>query len=139
VDNNFDWLPRATSVRDFWRRWHITLGAWLREYLYIPLGGNRRHVYWNYLIVFGYCGIWHGPSWSFLAWGLSQAAALSVQRVWDRLTRRLGWPERPGGPVWIVLSWLVTMHFQLATVMVFVDFDHLGMRLFGELLHRLGR
>jgi len=65
VDNNFDWLPRATSVREFWRRWHITLGSWLRDTIYIPLGGNRGVVLLNYAAVFGFCAVWHGPSISF--------------------------------------------------------------------------
>lgn len=136
VDNNFDWLPRATSVRDFWRRWHITLGAWLRDYLYIPLGGNRRHVLLNGVIVFGYCGLWHGASWSFLAWGLSQAAALAIERGWNHLRGRLGLKDRfPAAQT--AGGWLLTMHFQVAATLVFVDFDHLGVRLFRELGRRL--
>ncbi|MCK4341536.1 MAG: hypothetical protein KAY37_07435 [Phycisphaerae bacterium] len=137
VDNNFNWLPRATSVRDFWRRWHITLGTWLRNYIYIPLGGNRRHVPLNYAAVFGYCGVWHGAGWSFPAWGLSQAFALTVQRGWDRLVARLGWQRLATRRWWIALCWVLTMHYQIATLVVFVDFDHLGLRLFGELLRRV--
>lgn len=136
VDDNFDWLPRATSIRDFWRRWHVTLGAWLREFMYIPLGGNRRHVALNYAIVFGYCGLWHGPSWSFLAWGLLQAAALIVQRRWDQLRRRLGWAEAGGLHPRAVLGWLITVHFAAATIVVFCDFRHLAGPLFLELLRR---
>ncbi|MEW6252231.1 MAG: MBOAT family O-acyltransferase [Planctomycetota bacterium] len=140
VDNNFNYVPLATSVRDFWRRWHVTVGAWLRTYMYIPLGGNRRHVTLNYILVFGYCGIWHGASWSFLAWGLSQAVALVVQRWWDTLRDRLGWPARPrhalAAAAWTAMCWLVTMHYQLATVVMFTDFEHLGLRLFRELLGR---
>lgn len=138
VDDNFNWLPRATSVRDFWRRWHITLGAWLRDYLYIPLGGNRKRVILNYFAIFAYCGVWHGASWSFLGWGLSQGAALSVQRAWDRLVERLNWRARLRGPVWTAVCWLLTMHYQLATVLMFVDFEHLTGRLVGELLRRAG-
>lgn len=134
VDNNFDWLPRATSVRDFWRRWHTTLGAWLRTYMYIPLGGNRRHVWFNYVVVFGYCGLWHGPSWSFLAWGLMQAAALIVQREWDRLRQRCGWPEHRRLQWRAVAGWLLTMHFACATIVVFCDFQHCGSRFFAALL-----
>ncbi len=137
VDNNFNWLPLATSVRDFWRRWHITLGAWLRMYIYIPLGGNRRHVVLNYLMVFVYCGLWHGPAWSFVAWALTQVVALNVQRWWDRLPAPQ-WAQR--GPVrwaWRGLSWLLTIQYQLVTVMIFVDFEHLGLRLLGELWQRL--
>ena len=137
VDENFNWAPRATSVRDFWRRWHVTVGLWLRNYIYIPLGGNRGIVPLCYLAVFGYCGIWHGASWSFLAWGFSQAAALTVQRGWDRLRERLGWQGRPSGPAWTAFCWLLTVHYQIATIVIFADFEHLGIRLFGELLQRL--
>ncbi len=136
VDDNFCWLPLATSVRDFWRRWHITVGAWVRKCIYIPLGGNRSYVWLNYFAVFIYVAVWHGPSWSFLAWGLAQAAALTAQRLWDRLRQRRGWTGS-GGPAGRVLSWLLTMHFAIITIVVFVDFDHLGLRLFAELLRRL--
>jgi len=138
VDNNFDWLPRATSVRDFWRRWHVTVGAWLRDYIYIPLGGNRGCVPLHYAAVFGFCALWHGASWSFLAWGGSQALALTAQRWWERLIARR---ERGGGrrgKLATLLCWLVTMHYQTATIIVFVDFDHLGWRLFRELWRRAG-
>lgn len=137
IDNNFDWLPRATSVRDFWRRWHVTVGAWLRNYIYIPLGGNRGIVLLNYCAVFGFCGLWHGASWSFLGWGASQALALAAQRWWDQLRSRWGWSDRPNGRWWTGLCWLATMHYQIATIIVFVDFEHLGWRLFRELWWRL--
>ena len=136
VDNNFDHLPYATSVRDFWRRWHITVGGWLRTYVYIPLGGNRGLRELNYVAVFGYCGIWHGASWSFLAWGLSQGAALSVQLWWDRLRTALGWGTEWRGRAWLVIAWLLTMHYQLATILMFADFDYLGLRVMRELIIR---
>ncbi len=136
VDDNFRRLPLATSVREFWRRWHITVGAWLRDYIYIPLGGGRKRAILNITLVFVYCGLWHGASWSFLAWGLSQAAALTVQRAWDRLRCRLGWQGRSGGRARTAAGWLLTMHYQAASIVVFADFDHLGWRLFSELLGR---
>jgi D-alanyl-lipoteichoic acid acyltransferase DltB (MBOAT superfamily) len=137
VDDNFDWLPRATSVRDFWRRWHVTVGRWLRDYVYIPLGGNRGLVPLNYAAVFGFCAVWHGASWSFVAWGASQAFALALQRWWDLLRQRLGWQGQPAGGWWTALCWLVTMHYQIATIVVFVDFHHRGGRLFHALWQRL--
>jgi D-alanyl-lipoteichoic acid acyltransferase DltB (MBOAT superfamily) len=137
VDNNFDWLPRATSVRDFWRRWHVTVGRWLRNYIYLPLGGSQGFAPPRFVAVFGFCAIWHGASWSFLAWGMSQALALTVQRWWDQLRTRLGWRNRPSGRWWIVLCWLATMHFQAATILVFMDFEHCGWRIFRELWRRL--
>jgi alginate O-acetyltransferase complex protein AlgI len=137
VDENFDHLPTATSVREFWRRWNITVGAWLRNYIYIPIGGNRRFAPLAFMAVFGYCALWHGPSWSFMAWAVSQAAALSVQRPWDRWRAR----QSPGYWVntraWTVVAWLLTMHYQVATIVVFSDFTYAGSRFFPELIRRL--
>ena len=70
---NFDYPYTAVSVSDFWRRWHISLSTWFRDYLYIPLGGNRRgpaRAALNKLIVFALCGLWHGAAWTFVVWGL---------------------------------------------------------------------
>ena len=136
VDNNFDWLPKATSLRDFWRRWHITVGAWLRTYLYFPLGGSRSHADRNIMVVFLFCGVWHGASWSFVLWGLSQGIGLSVERWWEALRVRLGWTKLPESPLWRAASWLLTMHYQLATIIVFVDFEHAGTRFYAELARR---
>lgn len=137
VDDNFNWLPKATSIRDFWRRWHITVGAWLRNYVYIPLGGNRGFIPLNYAAVFGYCALWHGASWSFVAWGMTQAAGLVIQGWWDRGRAALGWTGRPSGPLWTAACWLLTMHYQIGTIVVFADFDHLGSRILPELARRL--
>lgn len=136
VDNNFHWLPAATSVRDFWRRWHVTLGAWLREYIYIPLGGNRGPAWLHIAAVFLFCAVWHGPSVSFLVWGASQTAALTVQRAWDRLRGRAGWTARLRGPLWVGACWLATMAYQSATILAFADFEYFGVRIYGELLRR---
>ena len=70
---NFNCPYLADSIGDFWRRWHISLSSWLRDYLYIPLGGNRRGraaAACNKLIVFALCGLWHGAAWTFLLWGV---------------------------------------------------------------------
>jgi alginate O-acetyltransferase complex protein AlgI len=80
---NFNYPYIAQSLTEFWRRWHISLSGWFRDYLYIPLGGNRRGswaTYRNLLIVFALCGLWHGASWSFLAWGLFHGGFLVVER-----------------------------------------------------------
>ncbi len=134
VPNNFNWLPLALSVRDFWRRWHVTVGGWLRNYIYIPLGGNRRSAWLTYTAVFGFCAVWHGASSSFLAWGVSQAAALAMQRGWDRWRGGekplRAWPAR-------ALAWVATMNYQAATIMIFADFEHCGLRLLRELGRRL--
>lgn len=80
---NFQRPYSALSITDFWRRWHITLSSWFRDYLYVPLGGNRGgelRTYANLLIVFMATGLWHGAAWSFLAWGLLHGATL----LWER-------------------------------------------------------
>ncbi len=79
---NFNNPYTATSITDFWRRWHITLGSWMRNYLYIPLGGNKRgNLYFNLWIVFLLSGFWHGAAWSFIFWGAYHGLFL----VWERL------------------------------------------------------
>ena len=92
---NFEFPYIAGSVREFWRRWHITLSNWFRDYLYIPLGGNRRgavRTYANLVIVFVLCGLWHGAAWTFVLWGLWHGVFLVIERaglgsVLDRLPR----------------------------------------------------
>lgn len=89
---NFDFPYSARSVREFWKRWHMTLSRWFRDYLYIPLGGNRRstgRVALNLLLVFALCGLWHGASWGFLVWGLYHGCFLLLERTaWGRLVSR---------------------------------------------------
>jgi alginate O-acetyltransferase complex protein AlgI len=81
---NFNYPYISQSITEFWRRWHMTLSSWFRDYLYIPLGGNRRgpaRTYLNLMIVFFLCGLWHGATWSFVAWGMFHGAFLIVERV----------------------------------------------------------
>jgi alginate O-acetyltransferase complex protein AlgI len=81
---NFRWPYVATSVQGFWRRWHLSLSTWFRDYLYIPLGGNRvspGRQYWNLVTVFFLCGLWHGASWNFVIWGLWHGAFLVGERL----------------------------------------------------------
>jgi alginate O-acetyltransferase complex protein AlgI len=81
---NFRWPYVATSIQGFWRRWHLSLSTWFRDYLYIPLGGNRvplARQYRNLVTVFFLCGLWHGASWNFVIWGLWHGAFLVVERV----------------------------------------------------------
>jgi D-alanyl-lipoteichoic acid acyltransferase DltB (MBOAT superfamily) len=82
---NFNHPYYATSPQDFWRRWHISLGSWLREYLYIPLGGNRKGAFrtWlNLIITMLVGGLWHGPSWNYVIWGAYQGLILSLHRAY---------------------------------------------------------
>ena len=84
---NFDAPYRADSFSDFWRRWHISLSSWLRDYLYVPLGGSRAgtgRTYVNLMIVFLLCGLWHGAGWTFLVWGAWHGLWLVVERAGGR-------------------------------------------------------
>jgi alginate O-acetyltransferase complex protein AlgI len=113
---NFNQPYRALSVQDFWRRWHMTLSFWLRDYLYIPLGGNHGgalFTYRNILITMVLGGLWHGASLSFIIWGLLHGVALVVERM-------LG-VTGPGGHrhVPAAISWLVTFHFVCLTWVFF--------------------
>ena len=91
---NFNYPYIARSIREFWRRWHISLSNWFRDYLYIPLGGNQRgerRAYANLVIVFLLCGLWHGASWPFVLWGAWHGAFLVAERAGlDRVLRRIG-------------------------------------------------
>jgi D-alanyl-lipoteichoic acid acyltransferase DltB (MBOAT superfamily) len=105
LPQNFDRPYLATSLRTFWRRWHMTLSRWLRDYLYIPLGGNRggpRRTYRNLMVTMLLGGLWHGAAWTFLIWGGIHGGALSVER-WAR--ERFGTARVPA---W--LGWLVTFN-----------------------------
>ncbi len=80
---NFNYPYISRSIREFWRRWHISLTNWFRDYLYIPLGGNRKgevRTYLNLLLVFLLCGFWHGASWNFIVWGLFHGFFLALER-----------------------------------------------------------
>lgn len=93
---NFDFPYLARSIRSFWRRWHISLSSWFRDYLYIPLGGNRAgslRTAANLMLVFLLCGLWHGASWNFVSWGLFHGAFLALERrvPVDRLPAAVGW------------------------------------------------
>lgn len=95
---NFKYPYVSTSIREFWRRWHISLSTWLRDYIYIPLGGNRKTPLWthiNLVLVFFLCGLWHGASWTFIAWGLYHGLFLVLERgAYGRLQSGLWLPLR---------------------------------------------
>jgi D-alanyl-lipoteichoic acid acyltransferase DltB (MBOAT superfamily) len=105
---NFNQPYRATSLQDFWRRWHISLSSWLRDYLYIEaLGGNRRgfaRQCVNLAVTMLLGGLWHGAKWTFVIWGGLHGGVLAIERVWDRY-RPQGWPRLPA---WAGL--LITFH-----------------------------
>lgn len=88
-NENFNYPLTAVSVTDFWRRWHISLSTWFRDYVYIPLGGNRkgipRHLF-NIAVVWFLTGLWHGASWNFILWGVYYGILLMLEKyVWGKL------------------------------------------------------
>ncbi|HET9425668.1 MAG TPA: MBOAT family protein [Gemmatimonadaceae bacterium] len=110
LPENFNMPYLATSITDFWRRWHMTLSSWLRDYLYVPLGGNRRgraRTYVNLLITMVLGGLWHGAAWTFVLWGLYQGAGLAVHKLWsEHFTNPLA-PRRINA----VGAWALTFAF----------------------------
>lgn len=95
---NFNYPYISKSVTEFWRRWHISLSSWFRDYLYIPLGGNRRgNVYFNLLVVFIVTGLWHGAAWNFVIWGLWHGMFLIIERLFKKngvkfkIPKLIGW------------------------------------------------
>ena len=123
---NFDYPYISTSVSEFWRRWHISLGSWFRDYIYIPLGGNRvstlRHIR-NILIVWALTGLWHGASWNFVLWGVYYGLFLLLEKfVLANVLEHL-----PG--------WLRTAYTMLAVMIGWVFFSQTD---FGALGHYLG-
>lgn len=102
---NFDYPYRARSVREFWRRWHISLSNFLRDYLYVPLGGNRVaewRVWFNQIFVFFVCGLWHGANWTFVVWGLLHGFYLSLERT--AFGRLLDRAPRVVQHAWVLLA-----------------------------------
>ena len=79
-NENFNLPYISKSISEFWRRWHISLSSWFRDYIYIPLGGNRKHVYLNLAIVFLLTGIWHGANWTFILWGILNGVFMLLER-----------------------------------------------------------
>jgi len=101
---NFDSPYKAISIQDFWRRWHITLSRFLKDYIYIPLGGNRKgegRTYFNLFATFVLGGIWHGAGWTFVFWGILHGTALVIHRLWQSAGFKLN----------RIISWFITFNF----------------------------
>jgi alginate O-acetyltransferase complex protein AlgI len=108
---NFNQPYRALGIGDFWRRWHMTLSTWLRDYLYIPLGGNRHGAFAtarNLMLTMLLGGLWHGANWTFLIWGAMHGAALVADHSWRRsaVFARYG-----AGRIAKIADWALTFHF----------------------------
>jgi alginate O-acetyltransferase complex protein AlgI len=101
---NFNSPYKATNIQDFWRRWHITLSRFLRDYIYIPLGGNKKgnfRTYNNLMATFIIGGLWHGAGWTFVFWGFLHGFALVIHRIWNQLGFKLN----------SIIGWLITFNF----------------------------
>jgi D-alanyl-lipoteichoic acid acyltransferase DltB (MBOAT superfamily) len=101
---NFNSPYKALNIQDFWRRWHITLSRFLRDYIYIPLGGNRKgeiHTYANLFTVFLIGGLWHGASWMFIIWGALHGISIVIHRAWQQM----------GLSINKFLAWFITFNF----------------------------
>ena len=119
LPTNFNAPYVSASLQEFWHRWHISLSSWLRDYLYISLGGNRGstwHTYRNLMLTMVLGGLWHGASWNFVIWGGLHGGALAVNRAWSR--RRAEKPEPPARTAHVsdvsighILATLATFHF----------------------------
>jgi len=123
---NFNYPYVSRTIREFWRRWHISLSSWLRDYLYIPLGGNRKgpaRTYVNLLVVFLLCGLWHGANWTFVAWGVWHGLFLVLERLVPYQIR--SFPSQAAGWFYttlvVMIGWVVFRSPSLAYA-----FDYLG-------------
>jgi alginate O-acetyltransferase complex protein AlgI len=128
---NFNFPYFSTSITQFWRRWHISLSSWLRDYLYIPLGGSRISIpmtYVNLMITMLLGGLWHGASWNFVVWGGYQGALLAGNRVLALTAKRVDWMEQ-WSTHWtgLVVRWGITTYLWLLGWLIFrvTDFSDL--------------
>ncbi|HAG14415.1 MAG TPA: membrane-bound O-acyltransferase family protein [Ruminococcus sp.] len=108
---NFNHPYLSTTMTEFWRRWHMTLGTWFKEYVYFPLGGNRKgkkRMYLNMFVVWTLTGFWHGADWNFILWGMLLFALLSVEKAWiGKTLTKQKWLGHLYMLFWIPMSWLL--------------------------------
>jgi alginate O-acetyltransferase complex protein AlgI len=113
---NFNWPYLSTSMGEFWRRWHISLSSWIRDYIYIPIGGSHHGLprkSFNAILAFAVCGLWHGADWNFVVWGLYHGAGLVINANYVRI---LG---RPG-------VWLETIMKRVPPLSIVLTFGYVG-------------
>lgn len=133
LPDNFRFPYRSLSVTEFWRRWHISLSFWFRDYVYIPLGGNRKgqlRTYVNNFLTMLLAGLWHGASWMFVIWGALHGAGLVVHKF---CSRQMGW-KLPSTHVGNALSWLITY---LYVCFAWSFFRATDMTHWGEMFHKV--
>lgn len=120
ITENFNAPYFAVSVNEFWRRWHISLSSWLRDYVYIPLGGNRKgrvRKYINSMAVYFVCGLWHAPSWNFAIWGVLQSIMVIIEDLTFLNKNRKKKDIRDRGKIVKFFRWLYTMAFFYITLL----------------------
>ena len=120
---NFQMPYSAASITEFWQRWHISLSSWFRDYLYIPLGGNRKgetRTYVNLLVTMLLCGLWHGASWNFVLWGGLHGVSLAIHRLWKHWNPLGSLMARPAFRFfWTPFAHLLTLGIVLAGWVLF--------------------
>ena len=106
---NFNYPYESKSITEFWRRWHISLGSWFKEYVYIPLGGNRKNHIRNIIVVWLFTGLWHGASWNFILWGAYFAILLLIEKLWigKILVKTPAWIQHVYAVFFILLGWVI--------------------------------
>ena len=115
---NFKLPYTSKSISEFWRRWHISLSSFFRDYVYIPLGGNRKHVYLNLFVVWALTGLWHGASWNFVLWGLYFFVLLCIERLLRNGLSRIPKPVRHLVTLVLILfSWNIFYHTDLTRLL----------------------
>ena len=122
---NFNYPYISRSITEFWRRWHISLSSWFRDYLYIPLGGNRKgrvRTMLNLMLVFLLCGLWHGAAWNFIAWGVFHGLFLILERRGSSSTRRLHAVLKHGYTLLVVMvGWVLFRAPDLASAVDYLE------------------
>lgn len=143
---NFKMPWISTSYRDFWRRWHISLSFLLRDYLYIQLGGNRKHVWWNLVVTFGLCGIWHAPILILWVWGMLMGTMVYINHLWAKKVmqvdeEKVGWlykARQIAGkiqPLPTIVCWFITINSFFLSLLIFFGSDD-GFKVMWELVRR---
>jgi alginate O-acetyltransferase complex protein AlgI len=135
---NFRLPYLATSISDFWRRWHLSLSTWLRDYLYFPLGGSRGgpvRTYFNLMLVFILCGLWHGAAWNWLAYGAFNGVLMSLHRAYDRALTGIPWADAVrASAAWKLIAWAGTAYqFLVGLILIRMDSWEGGWRMIGSL------
>lgn len=107
---NFNYPYISKSISEFWRRWHISLGTWFRDYVYFPLGGSRvsskKRLVFNLFVVWSLTGLWHGANWTFIVWGLMYFVLIALEKL-TKFDQKLGWFGHVYTMLFVILGWVL--------------------------------